>query len=84
MDMDIDRESQMNSSHKELRALLLHEFHLARKAIEAARNTCSTMNENTLSIRTAHHWFNRFKSGNFELNDSRHSRRSLDVDVDVL
>ena len=42
------------------------------------------MGENTLSICTLLHWFNRFKSGNFELNDSRHSRRLLEVDVDVL
>ena len=42
------------------------------------------MSEHTLSIRTAQHWFNRFKSSNFELNDSRHSGRSLEVDVDIL
>ena len=41
-------------------------------------------NEDTLSIRTAQHWFNRFKSGNFELNDSRHSGRPLEMDVNVL
>ena len=40
--------------------------------------------KDTLSIRTAQHWFNRFKSGNFELNDSRHSGRPLEVDVDIL
>ena len=70
MNMDVDRESEMNLSCKELRVLLLHEFRLSRKATEAARNICSTMSEDTLSIRTVQHWFNRFKSGNFELNDS--------------
>ena len=68
--MDVDQESEMNFSCKELQALLFHEFRLARKATEAARNICSTMGENTLSIRTVQHWFNQFKSGNFELNDS--------------
>ena len=38
MDMDVDRESEMNLSCKELRVLLLHEFRLGRKATEAARN----------------------------------------------
>ena len=84
MDMDINCESEMNLSCKELRVLLLHEFRLGRKATEAARNICSTMGEDTLLIRTVQHWFNQFKSGNFELNDSRHSGRSIEVDVDVL
>ena len=70
MNMDVDRESEMNLSCKELRVLLLHEFRLGRKATEAARNIYSTMGEDTLSIRTVQHWFNRFKSGNLELNDS--------------
>ena len=84
MDKDVDHESEMNSSFKELRVLLLHEFRLGRKTTEAARNICSTMGKDTLSIRTVQHWFNRFKSGNFELNDTRHSGRSLEGDVDVL
>ena len=84
MDIDVDRESEMNLSCKEFGALLLHEFRFGRKATEAARNICSTMGEHMLSICTAQHRFNRFKSSNFELNDSRHSRRPLEVDVDVL
>ena len=84
MDMDVDREPEMNLSCKEFPVLLLHEFRLGHKATEAARNICSTMGEDTLSIRTVQHWFNRFQSGNFELNDSRHSGRPLEVDVDVL
>ena len=84
MDMDVDRELEMNLSCKELRTLLLHEFRLGRKATEASRNICSTMGKAMLSIRTAQHWFNRFKSGNSELNDSRHSGRPLKVDVNVL
>ena len=82
--MDVNRELEMNLSCKELRVLLLHEFRLAHKATEAARNKCSTMGKDTLLIRIAQHCFNRFNSGNFELNDSRHSGRLLEVDVDIL
>ena len=82
--MDVDRESETKLSCKELRVLLLHEFRLGRKATEAARNIYSTMGEDTFSIPTAQHWFNRFKSGKFELKDSLHSGRPLKVDVDVL
>ena len=83
MDMNVDQQSQMNLSCKELQVLLLHEFRLGREATEGARNICRTMGEDILSICTAQHWYNRFKSGNFKLDDSRHSRRALEVDVDV-
>ena len=53
MDMDVDCESEMNLSHKELQVLLLREFLLGYKTTEAAKNICSTIGEDTLSIRTA-------------------------------
>ena len=74
----------MNSSCKEHRVLLFHEFRLGCKAMEASRNICSTMSKDALSILTVQHWINRFKSSKFELNDSRHSGRPQEVDVDVL
>jgi len=77
MDMDDDLEIEMKISRRELRVLLLHEFGLVRKVTEATSNICGTMGKNALSIRTAQHWFNRFKNGNFELNDLLHSGRSL-------
>jgi hypothetical protein len=42
------------------------------------------MAKDVLSIRTAQHWFHRFKNGNFKLDDLPHTGRSLQVDVDVL
>ena len=82
--MNVDRHSRTNLSCKHLRVLLFHEFCLGPKAIQAARNICSMMGEDTLSIRTAQHCFNWFNNGNFELNDSPHSARPLEVDIDVL
>jgi transposase len=82
--MDIDHGLKMNLSRREIRVLLLHEFRLGHKATEAANNICSTMGEDVLSIRTAQHWFNRFKNGNFELDDLPRSGRPLDLDVDLL
>ena len=73
----------MNLLCTERRVLLLHQFRLDRKATEAARNIRSTINKNTLSISTAQHGFNRFKSDDFELNESRHFGRPVEVDVDV-
>ena len=64
-------------SRRELRVLLLDELRLAHKATEATSNICSTMGEDdVLSIRTAQHWFNRFKNDNLELDDLPRSGRS--------
>jgi hypothetical protein len=61
-----------------------HEFRLGHKATEAANNICSTMGEDVLSTRTAQHWFNRFKNGNFELDDLPRSSRPIELNVDLL
>ena len=82
--MDADHELKINLSRREIRVLLLHEFRLGHKATEAANNICSTVGEDALSIRTAQHWFNRFKNGNLELDDLRRPGRPLEVDVDLL
>ena len=84
MDMDVDLELEMKISCRELRVLLLHEFRLGCKATEAASNICSTMGKDVLSICTAQHWFNRFKNGNFELDNLLHTRSPLQVDMDVV
>ncbi|CAF3165514.1 unnamed protein product [Rotaria socialis] len=82
--MDADHELKMDLSRREIRVFLLLEFRLGRKATEAANNICSTMGEDILSIRTAQHWFNRFKNGNFELDDLPRPGKPLEVDADLL
>ena len=71
-------------SRREIRILLLHEFLLGHKASEAANNICSTMGSGVLSIRTAQHWFDRFRKGNYEVDDQPRSGRPLEVDIDQL
>ena len=82
--MEVDLELEMKLSRRELRLLLLHEFRLGRKVTEATSNICGTMGQDTLSVRTAQHWFNLFKKRNVELDDSCHSGRPSEVNVDVL
>ena len=64
--------------------LLLHEVRLGRKVTKATSNLCDTMGQDVLSVRTAQRWFDRFKNGNFELDDSPHTRRSLQVELGLL
>jgi hypothetical protein len=75
---------EVEISRSKLRVLLLHEFHLGRKATKVASNIHSTMDKYVLSIRTAQHWFNRFKNGNFELKHLPRFGRPLEVDINVL
>ena len=53
--MDADHQLKRNLLHREIRALLLHEFRLGHKATETANNICSTMREAVLFIRMAQH-----------------------------
>ena len=66
---------------------LRHTFeHLVLRTVVAYMQwlICGTMGKDVLSIRTAQHWFHRFKNGNFELDDLSHSGRPLQVNMDLL
>ena len=82
--MDVDHKSEMNISRRELRVLLLYEFCLDYNATEAAGNICNKMGAVIVSIRTAQHWFHRFKNGHFDLDDLPHTGRPGQVDIDIL
>ena len=74
---------EMNISRRELRVLLLHEFGLGHKPIEATNNICITIGPSVMSTRTAQHWFDRFRNNNYELEDQHRSGRPLEVDLDL-
>ena len=82
--MDVDRETEMNLSRREIRILLLHEFLLGHKAAEATNSICRTMGHDIISTRTAQRWFNRFDNENFELDDLSRCERPVEVDLDRL
>ena len=84
IEMEVDLELEIKLSRRQLPLLCLHEFRLGRKAAEATSNICGTMGKAVLSIRTAQHWFHRFKNVNFELDDLPHNGRPLQVDMDLL
>ena len=81
--MDVSHGLKMNISRREIRVLLLHEFRLSRRATEPTNNICSTMDDHVVFIRTAQHWFNRFKNGTLKLDDLQHSGRILELGVDL-
>ena len=73
--METDYGPETNVSRREIRVLLLDEFRINHRATEGTNNICSTMGEGVVSVRTAQHWFNRFKNDNFELDDLPRSGR---------
>ena len=54
-----------NSSN--LREVFIFGFHLKKTAAEAHRILLNTYGEDILSERTCREWFQRFKSGNFDI-----------------
>ena len=56
-----------NSGH--LRKILIFCFYLKKTAAEAYRMLASTYGEAALSERTCREWFQRFKSGDFYIED---------------
>ena len=42
------------------------------------------MGEDTLSASTAQHWFSKFRTGNYEIDDLPHPGRPVEVDMKYL
>ena len=82
--MDFDIELETKASCRELRLLLLCEFHLGPKAMEAISNICGMMDKNVLFVRTAQHCSHRSKDWNFKLNDLHHTGRPLQMNMGLL
>ena len=59
--------SEANSRH--LRKFFIFCFHLKKTVAEAIRILSSTYGEAALSERTCREWFQRFKSGDFDVQD---------------
>ena len=59
-----------NSRH--LREVLIFCFNMKKSAAEAHRMLLNTYGEATISERTCREWFQRFKNGDFDVED-RHS-----------
>ena len=58
-----------------LRHCILYEFQEVRKAAEAWRNLSKVFGGNALFERTCRRWFDKFKNGDFSLEDEQRSGR---------
>ena len=74
----------LNLSRKDLRLLILYEYHLGHTATEAKQNICSAMGNNVISYNTVASWFKKFKQGNYNIDDAPHPGSQPKVDIDHL
>ena len=66
------------------RHLLFFTFHQGQKAAEAARDICMVYREGVIGKSTARKWFEKFKNGNFDIDNMSYSGRPSEFDKDHL
>lgn len=67
-----------------IRVIFEYEFRRGTDAAETARNINAVFGENTANERTVRFWFNRFRSGNFDLKNESRGRPATKVNNDEL
>ncbi|EYC00226.1 hypothetical protein Y032_0117g680 [Ancylostoma ceylanicum] len=71
-------------SKVQIRTILLHEFKLGRKAVEAHENIVKAWGPDVVSLRTTQLWFQKFRSGDTSLEDEPGRGRIRELDDDAL
>ena len=71
-------------SRHNIRVCLLYEFKMGHNATEATRNIISAWGEGSMSEWTARRWFQKFRDGDFSLEDQEGRGRPSTVDHEYL
>lgn len=66
-----------------IRHLMLFAFRKGSKATDATKDICDVYGD-VLNVRKCQRWFNKFRSGDFDLNDAQRSGRPVELDNDLL
>lgn len=74
----------MLNSKIHIRHCLLYEFQMNHSASEAARNICEIIGNDAVSITTACNWFDRFRNGDYSLEDKPKSGRPTQINLNEL
>ena len=69
---------------QQFRHLLFFAFHRGQTAAEAALDICMVYGDGVISESTARKWFAKFKTGNFDIDDTPRSGRPSEFDEDHL
>ncbi|EYC03647.1 hypothetical protein Y032_0092g2537 [Ancylostoma ceylanicum] len=71
-------------SKAQIRTILLHEFKLGRKVVEAHENIVNVWGPDVTSLRSTQFWFQEFRCGGTSLEDEPGRGRIRGLDDDVL
>ena len=74
----------MSEMRIHFRHLMLYKFRKGSSVTIATKNICAVYGENVLSSRTCRKWFQRFRAGNFCLEDEERSGRPPQTDEDKI
>lgn len=74
----------MQNSKEHIRHCLLYEYQLGSTATAAARNICRVVDTDAVTHTTAARWFDRFRRGDYSLQDEARSGRPTTIDLSQL
>lgn len=74
----------MEENKEHFRHILLFYFRRGKKAAEAGREICTVYGTDAINEKTCQKWFQRFRSGDFNLEDAPRSGRPITIDDDQI
>jgi len=64
--------------------ILLYDFNKGNNATESARNIKAVYGDRRISVSHCQRWFQKFRAGNYRLEDEPRPERSVELDENVL
>lgn len=74
----------MNQQKLHFRHSILYEFQIGHNATEAHKNLCFVFGKSIVSVRMVQRWFEKFRSGDINLQDEPRTGRPDEIDDDAL
>ncbi|GFU82400.1 histone-lysine N-methyltransferase SETMAR [Trichonephila clavipes] len=74
----------MESDKQHFRHILLFYYRKAKNAVQARKKLTDVYGEGVLTVRQCQNWFAKFRSGNFDVEDTPRSGRQVEADKDAI
>ena len=74
----------MESEKLHFRHILLFYYRKGKNAVQARKKLSDVYGEDVLTVRQCQNWFAKFRSGNFDVEDTPRSGRPVEADEDTI